>query len=291
MKPAIDSLVTHSSDNLTAPMNDSLEALRPAAEPLRPVLDSLWGRYTEAADTLQQGARSLEITALEAFGPEARLVAAGREVLPYSESVTDHPIFQGILLLLAAAYALMVCAHLHEIVGSFVRQRNDEGRPTPPSQAIHTSAIIGLLLMAAFVVRLCEGTLSELYGTMTLLVASLGACVGVVLFQSGLLQLIGRIVLMRDLTEGIIALKVLHFSVGTLLLTPPVLLLLLCPPGEGWGWLFLLALMGGMVIFLFIKETFKLFLAKKVSIFHWFLYLCTVECFPISLVWLLAVRW
>lgn len=291
MKPALDSLGTMASDSLSASAGDSLSTLQPATEPLRPVLDSLWGRFAEAADSLQSGARNLEISALEAFGPEARLVATGREALPYSESLTDHPIFQGILLLLAAAYALMVCAHLHEIVGSFVRQRNDEGRPTPPSQAIHTSAIIGLLLTAAFVVRLCEGSLGSLYGTMTLLLAALGACIGVLLFQCGLIQLIGRIVLMRDLAEGVIALKILHFSVGTLLMTPPILLLLLCPPGEGLGWLFLITLMGGMVIFLFIKETFKLFLAKKVSIFHWFLYLCTVECFPISLVWLLAVRW
>ncbi|HBB12318.1 MAG TPA: hypothetical protein DCZ70_09715, partial [Alistipes sp.] len=26
------------------------------------------------------------------------------------------------------------------------------------------------------------------------------------------------------------------------------------------------------------------------SILHWFLYLCTVEVFPVSLLWLLAVR-
>lgn len=290
MKTLPDSLINGSVEGLEQLPTDTLTAPL-VKEPVRPLLDSLWGGFLELPDTLQRSAESLQITALEAFGPASRLVVATREVLPFRESLTDHPIFQGIILLLAVAYALMVCAHLHEIVAGFDRIRSGEVRPGGNSQAVHTSAIIGLLLVAALAVRLCEGGLGEIYGTMSLLLAALTACVGITLFQCGLLLLIGRTVLMSDLAEAVVGLKILHYSVGTLILTPFMLLLLLCPPERGIGWFVLLLVMGGIVILHFAKETFRLFMAKKVSILHWFLYLCTVECFPISLVWLLAVRW
>ena len=289
MKPTPDTPTQTPIESLDATIN--AVATSPESEPVRPILDQVWNRFAETTEPLQNGVDTLELTAMEAFGPTSRLVVQVREAVPFRELLTDHPIYQGILLLLAVAYALMVCAHLHEILGSFTRMRSGEGRLGTNSQAIHTSAIIGVLLLSALVVRLCEGTLGQFYGTMTLLLFALAACIGVTLFQCGMILLIGRVVLMRDLADGVVSLKILHFGVGTLILAPLILLQLLCPPGEGSAWFYLLLGMAGIVIFLFIKETFNLFLAKKVSIFHWFLYLCAVECFPISLIWLSALRW
>ena len=45
-----------------------------------------------------------------------------------------------------------------------------------------------------------------------------------------------------------------------------------------------------MTAFLYLKESLNLFISKKISILHWFLYLCTVEIFPVSLLWLSLVR-
>ena len=40
----------------------------------------------------------------------------------------------------------------------------------------------------------------------------------------------------------------------------------------------------------YLKESLMLFLSKKISILHWFLYLCAVEIFPVSFVWLSLTR-
>lgn len=41
---------------------------------------------------------------------------------------------------------------------------------------------------------------------------------------------------------------------------------------------------------LYLREVLNLFISKKVSILHWILYLCIVEVFPVSLLWLLVAR-
>ena len=43
-------------------------------------------------------------------------------------------------------------------------------------------------------------------------------------------------------------------------------------------------------LILFIKETFLLFRAQRFSIFHWILYLCALEIFPLSLLLAPIVR-
>ena len=80
------------------------------------------------------------------------------------------------------------------------------------------------------------------------------------------------------------------FALGMILISPPLLLFALCPQGTGGVWFCIIAVELAAAAALYLKETLNLFLSKKVSILHWFLYLCTVEVFPVSLLWLLAVR-
>ncbi len=289
MRTIVDTLTSNPVDRLSPVGGDTLREA--VSLPSRPLLDSLWGSFTTQADTLGRHAANTEITAHEAFGPLSESVITLRETVPSIASLTDHPIFQGIVLLLAVAYVLMLCAHLPDMVAYLARLRSGEVRSGGPTRALHTAVVIGLLLLAAWVVRLCEGGLGTLYGTMPLLVAALSACVGVALFQCGTLYLIGRIVLMHELTTGLIGLKVLCLSVGTLATAPFVLLQILCPPNTGMGWFWGAVGVVGLVVLIFLKESFMLFVTKKVSILHWILYLCAVECLPISFVWLLAVRW
>ncbi len=270
---------------------DSLQGAIPEPENLEPVLGDLWGDFTHTAEASATHLKDVTLTTVEAFGEEAQLVTGMREVLPYSESLTDHPIYQGILLLLAAAYALMICAHLPDILAYLGRSRSGEVRSGGPTRAIHTAAGIGLLLTATLLVKLCEGGLGLQYGTMTLLLTALFSLLALALVQCGVLALVGRVVLMRELMRGLIGLKILSLGIGTLLLTPLLLLMLLIPFEKGMVWSLLLLGVGFLVVLFFLKESVTLFLAKKVSIFHWFLYLCTVECLPISFIWLTALRW
>jgi hypothetical protein len=55
-----------------------------------------------------------------------------------------------------------------------------------------------------------------------------------------------------------------------------------------WRWL--LAADIALVCALFLIRSLRLFLRKKIPILHWILYLCAVELFPLSLVWLSIAR-
>lgn len=292
-------------DTLTAPVvaaaerADTLAAAAEADTLLRPnalqAIEQLADMPVQTADTLA-AAEPFDpvLTAEQAFGAASELVAGTVAGTPFTEALTDHPLFQGIVLLLAVAYMLMICAHFHDIVGLFSRHHSDYvregGGAIGTDGSAQTAAVIGLLMTAVLAVRFAEGVPGAGYGTMGLLMTALLAVFGILFFQCGALHLIGRITLSTDLTQALVHFKVLFFGLITVAAMPTALLLALCPPGEGRFWLYATLLLAGTVAILFLKESFTLFLAKKVSILHWILYLCAVECFPISLVWLLATR-
>ena len=110
-------------------------------------------------------------------------------------------------------------------------------------------------------------------------------------YRQIMLKLAGWLTLSADFTESLFLLTKMVFTFTTMLLTPVVLLLLLSrDPLSGKV---LVAVVGGGLIFglgMFLFKTFNLFRSQKVSILHWFLYLCAVEIFPVSFVALAVVR-
>ena len=94
----------------------------------------------------------------------------------------------------------------------------------------------------------------------------------------------------QPFTAQIVLLKRTYFALAVIVSSPALLLFALCPPGRGGVWFTVIVAELTVTALLYFRETLNLFLSKKVSILHWFLYLCTVEIFPISLLWLLAVR-
>mgnify|MGYP000817146810 CR=1 FL=1 len=133
-------------------------------------------------------------------------------------------------------------------------------------ETIPQGAVLGLSLLATF------------------------ACLCVGLFQRGVVRLAGAVTLSQPFVSQLMLLKRTYFALGVVLISPPLLLFALCPQGTGGVWFCIVAIELTAAAVLYLKETLNLFLSKKVSILHWFLYLCTVEVFPISLLWLLAVR-
>jgi hypothetical protein len=69
-----------------------------------------------------------------------------------------------------------------------------------------------------------------------------------------------------------------------------ILLFLLASADTGHILSFGILILGGALLLLYLKESLMLFLSKKISILHWFLYLCAVEIFPVSFVWLSLTR-
>ena len=116
------------------------------------------------------------------------------------------------------------------------------------------------------------------------------ACLCVGLFQRGVVRLAGAVTLSQPFVSQLMLLKRTYFTLGVIVTVPALLLFALCPRGTGGVWFCIIVIELLATAFLYLRETLNLFLSKKISILHWILYLCTVEVFPISLIWLLAAR-
>lgn len=261
---------------------------------LSPWVDEAFGRMSLRVEEFFQHFKPLiidpHLNERSAYGVHS-VQAAGETLLqPYNELLTDHPLFQGVILLLALAYLLMLCANGSELLSLLSSKRREAGR-NATGGAVHTSAIIGLVMAAALAVRYAEGTAAESIGTMTLLPMALGLMLGLFLAQALLLTAVGHLTLSQELSKGIIYLKVVCSSLASLIIVPFALLLVLCPINEGRLWFYIILAGCGLLLLIYLKETFQLFLLKKISILHWILYLCAVELLPISFIALKLIRW
>ncbi|MCM1151273.1 MAG: DUF4271 domain-containing protein [Alistipes sp.] len=304
-------------------------AAEPAADSLRSGADSL--RILSGADSLQYGdsllmagfrpADSLATDSLaaaprplyrpasarEVFGSTSLTVVATPKIrIEPARPLTGNPWFEGLVLLLAAAYALLLYRHIADIKLLFYRVSHertsgerlmeDPGGNTL-ARFLKIATAIGLLFIGIAAAKYAETllppeTLPELPGEVAGAVSLLFAAVwiAVVLFQSLLLFAVGAITLSRHFMVQLRLLKRTYFALAVIFATPPLLLFALCPPGTGKAWFYVLIAEWAITAILYVRETLHLFLSKKIPILHWFLYLCTVEIFPFSLLWLLAVR-
>ena len=108
--------------------------------------------------------------------------------------------------------------------------------------------------------------------------------------QTIALWCIGQVTLTQSFVETLLYVKQFHFALASLSVLPFILLYALCPIGSGSGWLCGIVGLSATIILLFLREIHSLFVAKNISNLHWILYLCIVEVFPVSLLWLLVAR-
>jgi len=256
---------------------------------------------TAAADTAQH---YRPVAAGEIFGSASVVVTPPAAPHAARCMPTDAPAFQCLVLLLAAAYARLLYHNLGEVRRLLSRiSRNtagnnrlsEERNGVTPFQRI--AAAIGLFIAGAIIVRYVEPLhalpfVAALPRSGTLLL-SLGAtliCAVAALGQSAALHAAAAVTRSQPLVAQLQLLRRTYFSIAVVVVFPALLLLMLCPPAKEGVW-FVAATAGlAGTVLLYLRETLQLFLSKKISILHWFLYLCIVEIFPVSLLWLLAVR-
>ena len=152
------------------------------------------------------------------------------------------------------------------------------------------TSLVGTVLIALFVMRL--SVMEELRfvtSPLSLFSAwSIGGSVlaGLLAIMSGerlMLYIIGAVSGRNDACNTIWHTKLLYFCVIIIILSPMLILTLLT---EGLVTQISLCISVAVCLIsliLFIKETFLLFRAQRFSIFHWILYLCALEIFPLSL--------
>lgn len=248
--------------------------------------------------------RDTTVTAL--FGQESCTVQPERLERPVGESLTDNAVFQGFVLVLAATYATLLYRNLGDVKTLLSRISRDTASSKPISEEpgsngfsrfLNVATAIGMLFMGVIVVKYGD-TLMPLNLGQTLshgavlalsLLATLAWC-GVVIFQASLIRITGAITLSQPFISQLVLLRRTYFSLAVIITSPTLLLFALCPRGTGGAWFIVGAVELIITAVLYLRESLNLFISKKISILLWILYLCTVEVFPISLLWLLAAR-
>ena len=221
-------------------------------------------------------------------------------------SLTENAVFQSFVLLLAATYAMLLYRNLGDVrtlldrisrdTASGQRLSEDPGG-SGFSRFLNITTTIGMLFLGVMVVKygdsLMPDRLRETLSHGAVLALSLlatAACCGVAVYQMTVVRLTGAVTLTQPFISQLVLLKRSYFSLGVIVISPALLLFALCPRSTGGLWFCIIVIELIITVGLYLRETLNLFIAKKISILHWFLYLCTVEIFPISLLWLLTVR-
>lgn len=271
---------------------------------------------TAAADTLffadfrtaEAAAPSVwrDTTSAALFGEASVTVEPLRGLPVQPVSLTDNAVFQSFVLLLAATYAMLLYRNLGDVrtlldrisrdTASGQRLSEDPGG-SGFSRFLNIATAIGMLFMGVMVVKYGDSLMPSQLGetlshgaVLALSLLATAACCGVVVYQLAAVRLAGAVTLSQPFISQLILLKRTYFSLAVIVTSPVLLLFALCPRGTGDLWFSIIIIELAVTAILYLRETVNLFIAKKISILHWFLYLCTVEIFPISLLWLLTVR-
>lgn len=247
-----------------------------------------------------------DVPAAEVFGTASVLVPQQPIFAARTESLTENAVFQGFVLLLAATYAMLLYRNLEDIRLLLTRVSRDratgERLTEDPggsgfSRFLNIATTIGMLFMGVMAVKygdsLMPGRLTEFLSHGAVLALSLLAtlaCMGVVLFQLATVRLAGAVTLSQPFVSQIVLLKRTYFTLAVIVTSPVLLLFALCPRGTGGLWFCIIVIELIVTAILYLREVLNLFISKKISILHWILYLCTVEVFPVSLLWLLVAR-
>lgn len=109
-----------------------------------------------------------------------------------------------------------------------------------------------------------------------------------VVVQYIILLIVGFVTRSLPTIHTLMRVRLTYFVFATVVVAPFLLVLQM---SEGViVWRVATCLAAGLTLMLYIRESLDLFISKKISILHWFLYLCTVEIVPVTLLWQMAIR-
>ena len=243
------------------------------------------------------------IPAEEVYGTKSRLV---EQVCPepLSGVASLGGVYQIATAIIALLFIFILVRHFalfrHLIETSVSKQKKNTDNHIFSSELknikIFTS-LVGTLLLSLLVMRLSvEGWAEPMFASLAEISAweiggiTLGAILSLMLGERILLLFVGVVSERYDVCKEIWHTKLLYFSIVIILLSPLLVLTLLTDGRVAQIALFASVLVCSLSLVLFIKETFLLFRTQRFSIFHWFLYLCALEIFPLSLLLAPIVR-
>jgi hypothetical protein len=276
----------------------SVDVLYYEAEGYRVVsAQRLFGRSAElqsgVADT--KGGYS-EVGAEEFFGHSSQLVV-GVEPNNVGVSLRTTPLYHSLVAVTLVAYLVMLLRSWNFIgsVWSGVLSNRSEqrmamdGGELPLEQFKYRAATLGFLLFALITVRVAdifaEGSIPKEGEWLVDYVTLVGMLFSVVVaaWFYAFHKVVGWLSQSDSLSQ-LSAIAYINFVRMVVLLYPLVAVWLVADFGEGFVVSIMLYVVTLLLIVLYIKDTFVLFLQKNISIFYWILYLCTAILLPFSFV-------
>ena len=237
------------------------------------------------------------ISAEELFGKSSHLVVAQEGGDTFSEIAQLGTLYQIATAIVALLFIFILVRYLYlfrHILLSFFSNKAKHSDMHIYTAEIHNikifTSVAGISLLSLLLMRL-----SVLNGFSYVLAplrhlshwqlggVVFGAITALVIAERALLYIVGFISERHDICEEIGKIKLLHFST-TIIGLMPLLVLALLTEGDVTKYaLYCSVTVCSISLILFVKETFLLFRAQRFSIFHWILYLCALEIFPLSL--------
>jgi hypothetical protein len=215
---------------------------------------------------------------------------------PAENSLTATPLFQSVVLGTLVLYLTILVrswGFIRSIWSDAFKTNSDqrmvfEGGELPLQRFKFTAALLGLAVLALAIVRIAEGEIassSDIYSTLlhtTAPLAALGVILIIVLWGYAYHKIMGWVI-ESDSPHSLALIGYTNFVRLVVLLYPITATWLLSDPEDGFAYSITLIICCSVLLLLYLKDTFVFFLGKKISIFYWFLYLCTAILLPWSL--------
>lgn len=286
-------------DGMLNVVHDSLSVLPPLADTL-PALDTV--AVCPAADTLA-------VTAGQMFGESSYMpqgiVGSGdfSETLFSEPFLTDSLVFKLAVLLCFAGYCITLYLYRqqsHALVGVFRSKLYVDNmlgeRNYTFDNFLNSVVVLGVLTLSLAAVKAADitvgGGIADVLPEWAILLLApvVWVLLGVIfLYQTLLLKAAGTLTYGQKFITRLRYLRKIGFSVFAVLLTP---FFLMFSMAAGKGTLILSAIIMALLLVMcvfYVARTYMLFVDEKISKLYWFLYLCGVEIFPVSLL-LLSLR-
>lgn len=244
------------------------------------------------------------ITAESVFGVSSRLadipdIAIWAMVNP--SPLTDNIVFKLSVIVCFIAFCLLTYLFRGQIFALFSVFRGTVSTEKMIGQSrvfdifLNWTVTLGLLVLGMTTIKFVEiaawQQIAEVvpeWAPYLMVPAAWGLCALIFGYQFVVLKIAGGLTLSTIFTFRLFYLKKIILALTTILLTPVFLVFVLShgKSTEILSWI-MFFIVGSMVIFL-IFRTFIFFIRQNLSISLWFLYLCAVEIFPASLIWIIA---
>ena len=238
-----------------------------------------------------------ESTAADIFGSESTLALAELSPELYDPAILGGW-YQGVSLCMALIFLVCVTKYLRFMVNFLLSAAGVKlsSRATVHiNPAEQTNIEIMMLLVSVLFIPLAFIRSFTLYTPevfegieASIAVWSIGkwwllAIVLILLGEFLALQIIGFVSERRHFCKRLLHTKLMNMCIGMAAVLPAGLVFLLSPDPMARTAFYIMAIECLILLIIFVKETFLLFVSEKISILHWILYLCALEIFPASL--------